>query len=180
MTLDDVIDDILRREGGYVDKAEDRGGPTKHGITINALSEWRGHQCTREDVMALTESEARDIYRNVYAIRPNLVVINNPELLGLAVDCAVNHGPKKAIRMLQSAAHVTVDGVLGVETAKAVNTIPPKQMFARLIAERVRYYGEIISKDPELAKARQAGFKLQAVFAAGWANRQAEFIEAIK
>lgn len=33
MTFDHVIDDIIQREGGYVDHPSDRGGPTMYGIT---------------------------------------------------------------------------------------------------------------------------------------------------
>ena len=34
MTVDQMIDDILRREGGYVNHPADKGGPTKYGITL--------------------------------------------------------------------------------------------------------------------------------------------------
>ena len=32
-TIDEFIDDVIAREGGYVDHPADRGGPTRWGIT---------------------------------------------------------------------------------------------------------------------------------------------------
>ena len=32
-SIEQMIDDVIRREGGYVDHPRDRGGPTNFGIT---------------------------------------------------------------------------------------------------------------------------------------------------
>ena len=34
VTQDEIIDGIIEREGGYSDRAEDSGGPTKFGIKL--------------------------------------------------------------------------------------------------------------------------------------------------
>lgn len=166
MTPESIIDDIIRREGSYVDHPADRGGPTKYGITLKTLSDWRGRSSTADDVKKLTEVEAREIYRERYMTAPKLHLITDVKVRALAVDCAVNHGPQQAVKLLQLSARVFPDGIFGPKTRDAVNNMTPSALYARLCAARVRYYGQIIRKD-----------STQHVFAEGWANRVAEFIE---
>jgi lysozyme family protein len=179
MPTNAVIDNILRREGDrYTNRAADRGGPTKYGVTLATLSEWRGKACTAKDVEDLGETEAREIYREEYIIRPGFLGIENESVRALTVDCGVNHGVSRAVKMLQQAAHVFPDGIFGSNTRTAVNRMTAAVLYRRLIAERVRFYGQIIAKDPELARVRIAGYdQLQAFNAGGWLNRAAEFIE---
>jgi lysozyme family protein len=166
VTPNEIIDGILVREGGFVDHSADKGGPTKYGITQATLADWRGKPVSAEDVRTLTENEAREIYREAYITRPGFLGIENGAIRALAVDCAVNHGVKRAVQLLQEAAHVFTDGVFGPNTRDAVNRMTAAVLYRRLCAARVRLYGQIITKNPT-----------QAVFAAGWANRVAEFIE---
>ncbi len=167
MSLDSIIDGVLFREGsGFTNIANDKGGATKFGVTQATLSDWRKRPVTVEDVRALTETEARDIYRNVYAIRPGLVKLTSEAVLELTVDCAVNHGPKEAVKMLQEAARVFPDGSFGPKTESAANRMNPSVLYQRLCAVRARFYGRIITRDHS-----------QAEFAAGWLNRLAGFIE---
>lgn len=167
MTLEHIIDAVLAREGSsYTNNAADRGGPTRFGITQATLADYRGYPVSADNVSNLTETEARDIYRQVYAIRPGLVKLTNPDVLDLAVDCAVNHGPKEAVKMVQYAARIFPDGIFGPDTERAANRLNPSVLYQRICAARVRKYGEIITKD-----------HTQAVFASGWLNRAAAFIE---
>lgn len=168
VTPESIIDDILRREGGYVDHPADKGGPTKHGITLATLSDWRGQPTTPEHIKNLTEVEAREIYRERYILEPRLHKVIDPKVRALAVDCAVNHGPKQAVKLLQLAARVFPDGALGPKTEAAVSRMDAAVLYHRLCAARVRLYGQIITKDPS-----------QSVFAAGWTNRVADFIEDV-
>jgi len=104
-TIDTILDEIIRREGGYVNHPADRGGPTKFGITAQTLGAWRklGRAATAAEVQALTENEARAIYRQQYITGPGLDVITHPGLLHLLVDSGVHSGPKRAVQWLQSA-----------------------------------------------------------------------------
>lgn len=164
--IEQMITEILKREGGFVNHPSDKGSATNYGITIGALADYRGHAVTAADVQALTEAEARNIYRNRYLTAPQLHRIHDPYLLCLMFDCAVNHGPQRAIRWLQKAAGVTDDGVFGDATEVAVNTLDAVRLYSRVLAARIRFYGRIITNDPT-----------QAVFAAGWMNRAASFLE---
>ena len=78
MTDDDIIAAIIRREGGFVDHAADRGGPTKYGITLAVLAAWRGKAVYGADVQALTQEEARRIYQAHY-LTPFAAIKNDRE-----------------------------------------------------------------------------------------------------
>jgi lysozyme family protein len=100
MTVDQIIDEILRREGWpkYTNRASDRGGPTKGGITLATLRAWRAAQpyVSAADVEALTEAEVRTIYRHRYVIEPGYAAIADAALRGVVVDCAVLYGTDDA------------------------------------------------------------------------------------
>src|ERR1035441_7261980 len=85
----EVIAEIIRREGCvYTDTAGDRGGPTKFGITLSTLQTYSSG-ATITDLQALDIGVAHDIYSQAYVAPFG----NMPEpLLGLCVDCAVQHG----------------------------------------------------------------------------------------
>jgi lysozyme family protein len=51
--IDAMFDDVLRREGGFVDHPADRGGPTKYGITQRTLGHYLGRAVDRAEVEAL-------------------------------------------------------------------------------------------------------------------------------
>lgn len=161
-----MLEEILRREGSkYTDDPLDRGGPTRYGITQAVLAAWRGHDVEPYDVATLRRDEAMAIYRAQY-VRP-FWYVENPRLVALLVDCGVNHGVRRATRWLQDAAGVTPDGVAGPKTRAAVLAADPAQLYYQVLATRARFYGRIITDNPS-----------QARFAAGWANRLAEFIVA--
>lgn len=164
--MPDIISEIIRREGGYVNHPADKGGPTKYGITQATLSGWRGRAATAAEVEALTEMEARTIYTDLFVVKPRFGEIGDPRIRELVVDCGVNHGPGNAAKMLQRAAGVPDDGAVGPKTLAAVNAADAWALYLRLLAERIRFYGRIIKRD-----------QTQAVFAEGWLNRAAEFLE---
>ena len=121
MTTGEILDEVLRREGGYVDHPHDRGGPTHYGITRATLAGWRKAAVTAEDVQRLTEAEARAIYQRQYVEAPGFDQIVDPRLRALLVDYGVHSGPRRAIMDLQRAAGVTVDGTIGPQTLAAVD-----------------------------------------------------------
>lgn len=168
MTLHEMLTKILERGGGYVDHPADRGGPTKYGITQATLEDVRGHAVTADDVKALTEVTARAIYQERYWREPGFNRVRDETLQALLLDAAVNHGPRAAVRMLQRALGMHGDGIMGPLTLAAIPYIDARVVALRLMAQRVRLYGAIITKDHS-----------QAVFAAGWANRTAELLEGM-
>ena len=174
MTDDQIIDEILRREGdAYTDHPADRGGPTKYGITQLTWDVYRGEALKRRyppysgallpaRVADIEKQHARELYRAKY-VEPFLW-IKNDALRGLVVDCGVNHGTHRATRWLQASAGVTQDGVIGPVTRAAVNTQPTKA-YVGVLRLRFRCYADLVVADDS-----------QIVFLRGWINRANEFI----
>ena len=164
MTNDEIIDGIIEHEGReYTNRPTDKGGPTKYGITQKTLSMYRGRDVTPEEVRALDEPEARTIYSTLYIYRPNYHQIEDERLQALIIDSAVQHGSDRASKWLQMAANVNPDGVIGPLTLASVNRA--EGIYGRVFALRMKFYGRLITDKPS-----------QAVFAAGWMNRLAEFV----
>lgn len=189
-TAANIIDDVIYREGRiYSNHAADRGGPTKYGITLATLREWRRRTdaqaiTSAEDVKALTEQDARAIYAHMYFIDPGFSDLSDLPLQGLLVDCAVNHGVTRAVKWLQKALSLHPDGILGPITLRAANSPAHagplmRSTYASIVAQRIEFYGEIITNDPLLDEAKAAGFRLQAENALGWMRRTKEFVHEI-
>lgn len=180
------IDKILAREGSeYTNYPADRGGPTKFGITQQALRDfWR----TTDPVYVerLTEDDARRIYRDLYIHAPGFDAITDPRLFSLVVDSGVQHGTGTATRWLQAALGVTADGVLGAVTRGALENahstilthpdypdsrIPwaPDPIYKHVIATRLRHYAQQCVDHPN-----------QLVFLRGWTERMIPFIDEME
>ena len=130
-------------------------------------------------LQALDETSARMIYTREYFQRPGFIGLADHALAAVCVDAAVQHGVPTAVQMLQRAAGVAADGRLGPVSITAINALDPRGLCALVCAARIRLYGSLVTHDPSLARAREAGFALQADNASGWANRIARFVEEI-
>jgi len=171
-TPDQMIEDILEREGGYVDHPNDKGGPTNFGVTLRTLQAWReDDNLGAFDVEKMSKDEARQIYRANYFLRPKIDML--PTLVQpIAFDMSINHGPGTAIKIVQrelraNGEECAVDGGIGSETIgaceKVVNAIGPA-FINKLVARRVRLYEAIVARDAT-----------QGVFLKGWKRRAREF-----
>lgn len=163
-----IIDAILVREAGFVDHPDDKGGATNFGITQATLAAHRGRGVTVEDVRGLTEQEARAIYLHRYITAPGFGLVTDDTLRATLVDYGVHSGPAAAVKALQRALGVKVDGVLGPVTLVAANQRDGRRLALSVLAGRLRHIGRIITDSPS-----------QAVFAAGWMNRVADQVEDI-
>jgi len=165
-----LITDVLKREGWdkYTNHAEDRGGPTKWGITQRAWSGYIGRDATADDIAVITELQARTFYLHEYIIKPHFDLIENAFVQELVIDCGVNHGTRAAAKWLQRAAGAKADGAVGPNTLFAVNTASPYILALRILASRVKLYGRLVTRDHRQAK-----------FAAGWNARAASFLTAL-
>ena len=101
MDVDELIDDVIGREGGYSNHPADRGGPTRWGVT-EAVARAHGYG---GDMRAFPRGEAVAVYRRLYWLRPGLdrVAELAPNLAAELFDTGVNMGPEVAAGFLQRA-----------------------------------------------------------------------------
>ena len=170
-----MIDAVLDREGGFSNRASDKGGPTNYGITQATLSAWLGRAASVADVQALTRQTATAIYAGNYLAAPGIGYIAAADLRELVFDAAIQHGQARAVQWLQAIVGVVQDGNIGNITAGKVNAGNTASIYRRYMAKRLCFYGQIITDD---AKRGTAPASSQAQNAAGWMNRMAPFIEA--
>lgn len=99
MSIQSIIDGILKAEGGYVDHASDRGGKTNWGIT-ETVARANGYV---GDMRDMPQSLARTIYEKRYVIEPRFdkVMAINAAIGEELIDTGVNMGPGRAAEMLQ-------------------------------------------------------------------------------
>ena len=159
-TVDALIEDVITREGGFVDHAFDRGGPTKFGITKATLSRWRGRAMTTADVKALDAGEARDIYQALYVDQPVFATLPEP-LRTQVVDFGVHSGPAQAVRALQRVLGERDDGILGPVTRAALAGQDVTRVAREVWQARVRFLAHVIAVRPTTSTP----------FIDGWLNR---------
>jgi len=172
ISVEHIIKDIIRREGGYVNHPNDRGGPTKYGITQRTLSRYLGREATIEDVKNMTQETAYEIYERDYYKGPRIDTIPT-EIQAVVTDASVLYGPKRAIIFLQNIVNeagfgpISTDGILGPNTRnkviEAYNNM--KEYFINAyVEERIMFCKRIVANNPS-----------QSVFLKGWTNRANEF-----
>ena len=101
MNVDELIDGLIDREGGYVSHSADAGGPTCFGIT-EAVARAQGYP---GEMRALPRGEAAAIYRRLYWARPGFdrVAGRSAAIAAELFDTGVNMGPAVAATFLQRA-----------------------------------------------------------------------------
>ena len=128
--IDRLIENVIGREGGYVNHPADRGGPTRWGIT-EAVARRQGYM---DDMRQLPQSDAAAIYSRLYWIAPAFDKIAEvaPDLAAELFDTGINMGTGTAIGFLQRAlnalnrnardyADVNVDRCIGPATLAALH-----------------------------------------------------------
>lgn len=170
--FDKCLSFILEREGGYVNDPTDRGGATNKGITQKAYDSYRTSiGIYTRPVIDITSDEVYAIYKLNYWNQAKCPVLNEPLDL-MTFDSAVQHGPKRAVRMLQKALGVGDDGLFGPVSFQALqeeySAGRVKELVDEVLAVRREFYKNIIDNDPT-----------QKRFEKGWENRLKALKEAV-
>ncbi len=179
----EIAEEIVAREGGFVNDPDDPGGATNHGVTIHTLRRLgidvnRDTRIDVADVRALTRGQAVDIYIEHYFTRPGIAAL--PEVLQASVfDMYVNAGGN-AVKILQRLLGdmgfpCDPDGMIGPQTIRAAQmayeAAPSHLADAYGIARRNYYYaiGDRRPASRKFARRRDGG-------KGGWIVRAEEFI----
>jgi lysozyme family protein len=182
-SVQQIAADIVRREGGFVNDPNDPGGATNHGVTIHTMRRL-GLDLTgdgrvdTDDVRQLTIAQAQGIFIQHYFDGPGITRLPGP-LQASVFDMYVNAG-NQAVKILQRLfnqmrVEVTVDGVIGPQTAQAaaqaIAAAPDHLVDAYGIARRNYYYGLADTRPASRRYARRKdGGK------GGWITRAEEFM----
>jgi lysozyme family protein len=134
--IDQLIDDVIEREGGYVNHPADRGGATHWGIT-EAVARRQGYT---GDMRALPRSDAAAIYKRLYWFSPRFdsVAERAPKLAAEMFDTGINMGTGTATGFLQRALNalnregrdypdLKVDHAIGPATLAALDAFLAKR-----------------------------------------------------
>jgi len=178
-----IAEDIVAREGGYVNDPDDPGGATNFGVTIHTMRalglDLDGDgDVDAGDVRRLTRAQAVDIFVEHYFTRPRIGLL--PEALQPSVfDMYVNSG-STAVRILQRLLRdmgldIAVDGVIGPQTARAAHAAlaqAPEHLVDAYGIARRSYYYQIADRRPASRKyaRRRDGGK------GGWILRAESFL----
>lgn len=180
-----IAEEIVAREGGYVNDPDDPGGATNHGVTIHTMRRLGldlNHDgvISEQDVRVLTRDQAVAIFVDHYFERPRIMDLPAP-LHATVFDMYVNAGAN-AVRILQRLLQdmrieITVDGLIGPQTIagakQGMAAAAEHFVDAYGIARRNYYYN--------LADARPASRKYARRLdggKGGWITRAEEFISA--
>lgn len=131
MTKDDIFNSILGKEGGYVDHPDDKGGPTRWGIT-QATARAHGYTGSMKD---LPRETALNILTADYWTGPRFdqVAQLSPAIAAELCDTGVNMGPMVQSKWFQRWLNVfnqqgklypdlIADGQIGQRTISALRS----------------------------------------------------------
>lgn len=180
LTVRQIAQDIVAREGGYVNDPADPGGPTQHGVTLGTLRAL-ARDVTADgvvnaaDVRAVNAAQAVEIFLTRYFDRPGLCHLPAP-LQAPVFDMYVNAGIM-AVKLLQRVLiaqghNLRCDGVLGPATLAAVQACDGQTLVDPYGATRREFYYSLAQARPASRKyvVRRDGGK------GGWITRAELFM----
>ena len=163
-----IIEDIvLVNEGSFTDNPVDPGGPTNFGVTLHTYSGFLGRPATTDELKAMTQAEAIEIYKIQYLYTPGFHQIADMRVRTTMVDTGVLFGPGRAIQFLQNAVGVVATEILGLQTLQAVNSFTdPRSICNSIAVQRIQYHVDHCVQD-----------RSQIAFLRGWISRACRLIE---
>jgi hypothetical protein len=156
--FDECFSLMLVHEGGYVNNPKDPGGMTNLGVTAKNWADYTGKPATESVMRSLTPELVKNFYKLRYWDKVNGDDL--PSGVDYAVfDFAVNSGPVRAIKTLQTCVNVNPDGIIGPKTMAAVEAENPRTVVNDVCQARLDFLQSLST---------------YSVFGKGWKNRVLE------
>ncbi len=136
------VDFTLGMEGGFSADPDDpgnwTGGAVGQGRLLGTNFGISAAAYPMLDIAHLTRTAAEALYRADYWEKIQGDQLPGP-IAAVAFDAAVNNGPGRAIRWLQRALGVSVDGLLGPDTVAAMDDTNPQSAAQNMLIERLNF-----------------------------------------
>jgi len=157
-----VINQLLGVEGSAFNPED----PSKWGIkdtTLEAARLRRGREAPQlDDLMVLSQREARRIYREDFIREYNLDAIPDPDLAYQVFDAVVNHGPGYGLGHFReqlgrlSGIKIGEKGAIGRETADAVRAVIARgrlhRLRDRMVNARKSFLSDLAERRPDIRR----------------------------
>jgi lysozyme family protein len=160
--FDEALKAILHHEGNFVNHPKDPGGMTNLGVTKRVWEEWVGHEVDEKAMRALTPEIVGPMYKSKYWDK-----IKGDDLPTgvdyIVFDAAINSGPGRAAKWLQTAVGAVPDGAIGPGTLAKVEAMDAKAIVEKYQATRLAFLQSLPTWD---------------TFGKGWGRRVTEVKDA--
>lgn len=163
-TFDELFDGVIKHEGYYANVEGDRGGETYMGVARNSHPDWEGWQYIdayketygtikwnfKIDIPELTQL-VKDFYKKTFYKKFKIDGILDGSLQEIIFDWCVNSGywgscgVQKVLNRFFDF-DLKLDGIIGKNTVKAINSCPPESLFNAIKSARVHYYYTIAKR----------------------------------
>ncbi|GAF05798.1 glycoside hydrolase family 108 protein [Saccharicrinis fermentans] len=163
-TFDELFDRVIKHEGYYANVAGDRGGETYMGVARNLHPNWDGWQLidtyketfgkikrnTMLDIPGLTEF-VKDFYKLTFHDKYKVGYVVSGSLQEIIFDWCVNSGywgscgVQKVLNRFFDY-DLKLDGIIGKNTVKAINSSPAESLFNAIKSARINYYHTIAQR----------------------------------
>lgn len=148
---------MLQSEGGFVNHPSDPGGMTNLGVTKATWENWVGRQSDEKEMRGLTPEKVEPLYKKKFWDTCRCDELPSG-IDYLVFDFAVNAGPGRSIKTLQTAVGTTPDGGIGPMTLAAVNSFSEPELIEKFSQAKEDFYRSLNTFD---------------TFGKGWLNRVA-------
>lgn len=148
--FDKAFDRVIGNEGGFQNDFDDRGNWTGGRVGIGILKGTKFGIAAMTypyvDILNLTVDTAKEIYKRDWWDKLGMHRYR-PAMQYQMFDAAINHGMRRANKMLQRAVGVTDDGIIGDKTMAAVMDTDLDDLLMLFLAERLKYFTDIRTFD---------------------------------
>jgi len=149
---------MLKSEGGYVNNPADPGGMTNLGVTKATWENWVGRASDEAEMRGLTPEKVAPLYKNKFWDMCRCDDLPSG-VDYLVFDFAVNAGPGRSAKTLQTAVGATPDGGIGPMTLAAVAKYDANELVEKFSQAKEDFYRSLSTFG---------------TFGKGWLNRVAD------